>query len=565
MMVSRASLAFLVSMVTVGSSDAYVAPAANLFAGEFNYPAEVPPPELNECSPPQFVAPDGWLDNLCDEVMTQFNRQDTENPRVSPVALVRCSRGGKTRALHELASALRIKNNTNVAIIYVSFNGQTKLLPWENKQSEPPLQALLQALCRRIMFAALPVGDKDAISFHSFAESAYIQKVDVMEWLDDTKCILLIDDLNLVETAMDQEFALFLKDMFMKDVGRALVFSSHVISVNNKLTAFMESPNERAVITKKLPLAQNLAQAKSLLDMSELTPHLALYLGLVPALLYCSKLNQLPHQRRGHAIEKYVDLGITPKKVETLLLTMLTGNTIFVPEMLRELMDIDVMIVDGNEIPIARWIPYHMTVVLKTLSQLAELPSPMRGCLAAMCEQFETFKTQKFQSGDGWEALFIVTLLVRCMTNTFCSLVPLQGRDGEEPVFWNAPFLSHVPFDCQKVKEFISGIPLHRTKGSISIYYPTHTKFEAYDVILAYWGDDGNRDLYGYQLEEGKDIPETVAMHFTESYLIRGAPTTKDASVRGWITPSDPTLDTFFGESAKYWSPKCWTELKNNS
>eukprot|EP00978_Attheya_sp_CCMP212_P039382 scaffold204171_cov30-Attheya_sp.AAC.1 len=215
----------------------------NAYAHEFKAPAEVPPPELNEERvPPRFVAPDGWLDNLCDEVMTQFNRQDTENPRVSPVALVRCSRGGKTRALHELASALRLQikngNTQEVAIIYVSFNGQTNLSPWE--KSDHPLQALY----RRIMFAAL--GDKNAMGFRSFADSTEVQKEDVIKWLGDTKCILLIDDLNLVEMAMDHEFAFFLKETFMKNIGRALVFSSHVISVNNKLTEFMESPNERA-------------------------------------------------------------------------------------------------------------------------------------------------------------------------------------------------------------------------------------------------------------------------------------------------------------------------------
>jgi hypothetical protein len=100
---------------------------------------------------------------------------------------------------------------------------------------------------------------------------------------------------------------------------------------------------------------------------------------------------------------------------------MLTGNNLLVPETLCELMDIDVMIVGGKEMPIAQWIPYHsMTVVLQNLSQLHQLPSAMRGCLGAICKQFETFRSHKTQSGDGWEALFIVTLLVRF-------LVPLQG------------------------------------------------------------------------------------------------------------------------------------------
>lgn len=42
-------------------------------------PAEVPLPKLiEELPPPPFVAPKGWLDDLCEEVRIQFNRQDTE-------------------------------------------------------------------------------------------------------------------------------------------------------------------------------------------------------------------------------------------------------------------------------------------------------------------------------------------------------------------------------------------------------------------------------------------------------------------------------------------------------
>ena len=457
------------------------------YKGDAKSPAEVPPPQLNEVSPPTFVAPDGWLDDLCEEVKAQFHRKDTEYPRVSPVALVRFSRGGKTRALHELASALRGNCDDTVAIIYISFNGQTELLPWEKDKP-------LQALCRRVLFTAL--GEKDARGFHTFAESSEFRKEDVTEWLGNANCILLIDELNLVQTAMDDNFASFVKRTFMEDIGKALVFSSHVISVNNVLTSFMQSASERSVITKKLPLAQNLVQAKNLLDMPSLTPQMALYLGLVPALFYCSKLNQLPHQRREHAIKKYIDSGITVEKVKKLLGTLLTGNHAVVPEMLLELMDIDVTIEDGVKRPIARWIPYHMKVVLDTISQLNELPDAIRCCLAVICRQFGTFRSQKLESGDGWEALFIVTLLVRCMTRSFCTLVPLHGNSGE--VCWNSPF-THDNFGCTTVEEFVNGIPFRHDR-SISVYYPSHSNFEAYDVILACWGDDGTRKLYGYQL-----------------------------------------------------------------
>jgi hypothetical protein len=181
------------------------------------------------------------------------------------------------------------------------------------------------------------------------------------------------------------------------------------------------------VITKKLPLAQNLLQAKAAFDIPTLSPHEALYLGLIPALFYCSKMGNLPSQRRTSAIQQYVDSGITVEKATELLLTMLTGNHAHVPIFFRELMDIDIKMVEGEESPIARWIPHHMTPVLESLAQSTSLQPRIRCCLAGICFQLATFKNHKEQSGDGWEALFIVALLVRCVTNTFCELVPLQG------------------------------------------------------------------------------------------------------------------------------------------
>jgi hypothetical protein len=238
---------------------------------------------------------------------------------------------------------------------------------------------------------------------------------------------------------------------------------------------------------------------------------------------------------------------------------MLTGDHVQVPKLFRELMDIDVI----NQQPVVHWIPYHMTKVLLALSRLNGMPVTVRSSLAAICNQFENFRSHKIKSGDGWEALFIITLLTSCLTKCYCKLVPLYGSNCE--VSWNEPF-SHDNFDCKKVEEFISGIPYRRKEKSIAVYFPSHAQFEVYDVILAYRGDNLERKLFGYQLKEGSTIPKNFPMdcYFHHSYLIRGLATTKDTSIRQWSTPSDDMLDQFFGESAKYWSPKCWAALKNS-
>lgn len=52
---------------------------------------------------------------------------------------------------------------------------------------------------------------------------------------------------------------------------------------------------------------------------------------------------------------------------------------------------------------------------------------------------------------------------------------------------------------------------------------------------------------------------------FDKSYVVRGAPAKADTSIRSWIIPSDSTLDEFFGDSAKYWAPKCWKKLRDST
>ena len=77
---------------------------------------------------PKFVCSQDWL-NVEDTIMAQLEAKDTSYNRVPPMAFVRCSRGGKTRALTEIAHILRKKRSKidPVAVIFVSFSHITNL------------------------------------------------------------------------------------------------------------------------------------------------------------------------------------------------------------------------------------------------------------------------------------------------------------------------------------------------------------------------------------------------------------------------------------------------------
>ncbi len=79
------------------------------------------------------------------------------------MALVRCSRGGKTRALEEIAHSLRRKR-PEISVVFVSFNDDSVIKDWEH--ADP-----VAALCRRIAFAALDIAVPNKHDYDAFAET----------------------------------------------------------------------------------------------------------------------------------------------------------------------------------------------------------------------------------------------------------------------------------------------------------------------------------------------------------------------------------------------------------
>ena len=130
---------------------------------EFVSPDEVVIPQLKEENPPAFTAPDNWLESICEEILQWMQKEDTELERVPPLCLSRCSRGGKTRSLYEIAEFLKSKET---AVFYVTFNDWSTIQGWE--QEDP-----VGALFRRIAFAALKERNyQDAKQYKSMMNAA---------------------------------------------------------------------------------------------------------------------------------------------------------------------------------------------------------------------------------------------------------------------------------------------------------------------------------------------------------------------------------------------------------
>lgn len=201
------------------------------------------PPDL-----PKFVGPDDWKLSVRETVQRKLSLADFETSkshRVEPLAVSRCSRGGKTRALYEIGNLEYKYNDEAVPVIFVSFNDYSTLN--ECDQEDP-----LQALILRIVFAAhrgTTYNCSTGTQFKKFRETFDVTENDVMCWLGDAPALLIVDELNNLRklTARDADsdkqaakFANFIKSYFVKPAGRYFVFSTHIVSTLECFGVFME-------------------------------------------------------------------------------------------------------------------------------------------------------------------------------------------------------------------------------------------------------------------------------------------------------------------------------------
>jgi hypothetical protein len=175
----------------------------------------------------------------------------------------------------------------------------------------------------------------------------------------------------------------------------------------------------------------------------------------------------------------------------------------------------------------------------------------------------------KDQAGDAFEALFIIVAIIRCLSRNFESdILPLKNEEEDLIVECDSPFIGNN-FGTEDPYEFVDGIPKtlqDQESDQVSIYYPGHARFNAYDVIVAVWKHgDGSRKLYGYQLKEEQAAGKPFAYNdvFDSSYLIRGKSTSQASSIRLFAACSENQVDTFFGVSGSQWTPRAWKALQD--
>jgi hypothetical protein len=526
-------------------------------------PLEVRRPAVGAGEPP-FCAEHGWLERLSSCVSTHMDQTDKHDQdgkvldRVPPLALIRCSRGGKTRALLELAAAFR-KQRPKVAVIFVSFNNDTSVDEWE-------LEEPVNALWRRIAFAALDITSPTKQDWKKFANTS-VTSEDIMQWLGQTPCLLLIDELNLLNCGKD--VAEFLKDHFLSPVGRYFVFSSHVVPASQTLSRFMDNTSLRKVLIWELPLVVSMDDAGKL-GWRTITIREVLSRGRLPGLIAVTRADAEgyePPVAEGYEPPVYAtrDAAISSvfsqwndESAKCLLDSFLTGGVEGVPEPLLQFMNASS---SGKII----WVPFHMEHVLSSCARSQTLSAPIRAAVRAIAKAMLNFEGGKTAGGDTWEALFVVALLIRLVTGEIDILFP-QGVGLESyGISYNKLWDPKKTWEFAKdLSDLLAGMVAPTTFPHIAVYYPPLANFALYDVVIVLYNATGKATCYGYQLKEGKGMPRPAADKRCEmSFVVRGAAPEDDDVKRGWIVLGKESVDEILGLTGKSLAPEVWRKMKN--
>jgi len=481
-----------------------------------------------------------------------------------PTAFVCCSRGGKTRALIEIAQ--RLKSSVDTSVIFVSFNAFSNIQRWE--QENP-----LGALCRRIAFAARR--ERNATFQEDFA-NADVKPAQIIKWLGRNPRILLIDELNLCTSLSDKsnsstDFANFLKRHFLEKENQYFVFSSHVVSTVEKLSTYLDSVSDRSIIIRELPLIRSVLNATKIFDWPQLNARQALFYGLVPAMIHFASIKEqekkgyvLPYWKRIVAIKECIKDGlVTNESVRRLLASFVDGDRFKVMEPLHQLMN-------TGENGKLRWIPYHMTEVLRIVVQeVPSLDENLKKAMRDIVNLFYEFSTVQESSGMAWENLFLLVVIIRVMSRQFDKVIlPLDFS-----MDYSISFNEFYRYDKEpmvriiKVDKFVKGFTEPDRYPHVAIKKSTNALFPVFDLIIAVYDKASSRKIYAYQLKEGREIPKRNtsrlgSTEFDACVLVRGQPQQGETrSTDQWIIPSKSQIEDFFGESGKHWTPEEWKKL----
>jgi hypothetical protein len=249
--------------------------------------------------------------------------------------------------------------------------------------------------------------------------------------------------------------------------------------------------------------------------------------------------------KREKAVRRYnnkEDDGTKDHMFKNTLRSLFSGSIDHVPEQLHLFLDG----CGGIGSQKIRWVPFHLEYVLEhvTLGDESTL-SKLSLEMAKLCKGL---KEADKASGKGWEALFVIFLVARCINGCHDGYFLREDwfRNRSFKFEFNPNSSPKTPFSsCQTWDQLKEGITASETP-TVSIFYPSHASFNVYDVIAEFSERNSFVHHYGYQLKEGKsNSKQPPHPDFYRSFVVKGSPPGASNGVFHAATSSTPFMANF--------------------
>ena len=471
-----------------------------------------------------------------------------EDTTVSPIAFVRFSRGGKTRALKEVGRWLK---NRGIPCLYISFMGETTYI---SEETDPT-----KALTRRIARALCPPQSLGAGEYPDFTPE------EVLAHLGRMRCVLLVDELNRLfvpapegnERTMFQIAGQFLRANFLDRKGRALVFTTHTASTTGVFKDYVDGAglSGRRVERVRLPTitADMYEGAREMVKGRFAAADFSHY-GLSPALCYSVYTGKCPLDLVSELFShKNVDsyFGILRDILDVVLTGAQPCATAFL-SVAMEVFDVPKTAPSPSmAISSTVLIPAYISPILFKLAKGLE-SSP--GTAVRTVSQFlANIPEVNINDGSSWECIMAAVLGLRCLSAQLsCDAMP-------------SPLLPELPakfsFEIWRPSyTTLAELKRHLPQSSqVILGFPRYSSFPDFDLLLFVRADDLSPvKVWGYQCKQGRVLPLTEPEGVEQGIVLRGKPAASPTRRGRWVNPSASAVEAFMGPSMWACCPLQW-------
>jgi hypothetical protein len=147
-----------------------------------------------------------------------------------------------------------------------------------------------------------------------------------------------------------------------------------------------------------------------------------------------------------------------------------------------------------------------MMEVLRKFSRLIS-NAELKMVVETIVSLFDNFVNESHLSGKAWQSLFLIVLLIRLVSLQFDpSIIPLKKLNYS--ISFNNLMNDGMPFEnIEDLSFLVQCMKEPQRYPHVAVYYPRNARFVKFDIIVAVYERLGHRDLYAYQVKEGKVIP----------------------------------------------------------